>query len=91
MKYLDKSLLLAFMAVLGQNQVLAADGTPPSLTNSAIQQSKVGVAIKGTIVDQNGEPIIGASVVEAGTTNATVTDIDGNFTLKHLQPMPYLT
>lgn len=39
MKYLDKSLLLAFMAVLGQNQVLAADGTPPSLTNSAIQQS----------------------------------------------------
>lgn len=82
MKYLDKSLLLAFMAVLGQNQVLAADGTPPSLTNSAIQQSKVGVTIKGTIVDQNGEPIIGASVVEAGTTNATVTDIDGNFTLK---------
>ena len=48
MKYLDKSLLLAFMAVLGQNQVLAADGTPPSLTNSAIQQSKVGVTIKGT-------------------------------------------
>lgn len=49
MKYLDKSLLLAFMAVLGQNQVLAADGTPPSLTT--IQQSKVGVTIKGTIVD----------------------------------------
>jgi TonB-linked SusC/RagA family outer membrane protein len=29
-----------------------------------------------------GEPIIGASVLEQGTTNGTITDIDGNFTLK---------
>ena len=39
------------------------------------------VSVKGTVVDQAGEPIIGANVLEAGTTNGTVTDFDGNFTL----------
>ena len=36
--------------------------------------------ITGTVVDAMG-PVIGASVVEKGTTNGTVTDFDGNFTL----------
>ena len=36
----------------------------------------------GTIVDNIGEPIIGATVMEKGTSNGTVTDIDGNFRLK---------
>lgn len=37
--------------------------------------------VNGTIVDPSGEPIIGASVVVKGTTNGTVSDFDGNFTL----------
>jgi TonB-linked SusC/RagA family outer membrane protein len=37
--------------------------------------------IKGTVLDANGEPIIGASVFEKGTKNGTVTDVDGNFTI----------
>lgn len=37
--------------------------------------------ITGTIVDSTGEPVIGATVKEQGTTNAAVTDFDGNFTL----------
>ena len=36
--------------------------------------------ITGTVVDAQG-PVIGASVMEKGTTNGTVTDFDGNFTL----------
>ncbi len=40
----------------------------------------------GTVVDAaNGEPIIGASILEMGTTNGTITDFDGNFSLK-VQP-----
>ena len=40
------------------------------------------VAVQGTVTDAaNGEPIIGASVLEIGTTNGTITDFDGNFTL----------
>lgn len=38
--------------------------------------------ISGTVKDGAGEPIMGATVVEVGTTNATVTDLDGNFKLK---------
>ena len=38
--------------------------------------------VQGTVIDAaNGEPIIGASVLEIGTTNGTITDFDGNFTL----------
>ncbi|MBQ9213044.1 MAG: carboxypeptidase-like regulatory domain-containing protein, partial [Bacteroidales bacterium] len=37
--------------------------------------------ISGTVTDDAGEPIIGASVVEKGTTNGTITDLDGNFQL----------
>ena len=41
-----------------------------------------GIAIKGTVVDSNGEPLIGASVVIKGNTSVgTVTDFDGNFAL----------
>ncbi|MDR0430254.1 MAG: TonB-dependent receptor [Tannerellaceae bacterium] len=37
--------------------------------------------VTGTIVDDNGEPVIGANVVEKGTTNGVITDIDGQFSL----------
>ena len=36
----------------------------------------------GIVVDANGDPIIGASVMEKGTSNGTISDIDGNFKLK---------
>jgi len=43
----------------------------------AFAQNKV----TGTVVDVQGEPIIGASVVVKGTSNGTVTDFDGKFTV----------
>ena len=40
------------------------------------------VQVSGTVIEAaNGEPIIGASVVEEGTSNGTITDFDGNFAL----------
>ena len=39
-------------------------------------------AVTGVVVDATGEPIIGASVLEIGTTNGTITDVDGNFTIQ---------
>lgn len=38
--------------------------------------------LKGTVVDENGEPLIGASILVKGTTRGTSTDIDGNFTIE---------
>ena len=39
------------------------------------------IEVSGTVVDPSGEAIIGASIMEKGTTNGTVTDFDGNFKL----------
>ena len=38
-------------------------------------------SILGSIKDEEGNPIIGANVVEKGTTNGTITNIDGQFSL----------
>lgn len=46
--------------------------------NQEIQQN---VKITGRVTDAGGEAIIGASIVEKGTTNGTITDFDGNFVL----------
>lgn len=39
------------------------------------------LTVKGVVKQPDGETVIGATVTEKGTTNATVTDLDGNFTL----------
>lgn len=44
------------------------------------------LTVEGVILDKNTkEPLIGVTVSEKGTTNGTMTDIDGNFTLKAKQ------
>ena len=51
-----------------------------STETAVLQQTKKTVT--GIVKDQNGEPVIGANVVEKRTTNGTVTDIDGKFMLE---------
>ena len=48
----------------------------------SLSLSAQSVTLSGTVKDKTGEPVIGASVVEKGTTNGTITDFDGNFSLK---------
>lgn len=53
--------------------------TPKEQAAPAVtQQAK---KVSGVVVDTNGEPVIGANVSEKGTTNGTITDIDGKFNL----------
>lgn len=52
-----------------------------TLKATSVTQKQENRTVKGTVVDAAGEPVIGANVVEKGTTNGTVTDLDGNFTL----------
>ena len=40
------------------------------------------ITVKGSVVDENGDPVPGASIVERGTQNGVNTDIDGKFSLK---------
>ena len=40
-------------------------------------------AVSGVVRDaETGEPLVGATIIEVGTSNGTVTDVDGNFSLK---------
>jgi Secretin and TonB N terminus short domain. len=68
------------------NQILKGTGFTYQLKNNLIaivpNQQINQKRIKGTIIDENGEPIIGANIVEKGTTNGTVTDVDGFFSLQ---------
>ena len=38
--------------------------------------------MKGYVGDENGEPVIGATVLESGTQNGVITDVDGIFTIQ---------
>ena len=40
------------------------------------------VTVSGTVVDESGEPMLGAGVVVKGTTTGTTVDLDGNFSLR---------
>lgn len=67
------SLFLTGVSVQG---VSAETGFPIS---QSVQQTKT---VTGQVVDETGEPVIGASVVVEGTTNGTITDFDGRFALQ---------
>lgn len=59
----------------------AVSGNKIIVTPAAITTSAQPKKVTGKVVDANGEPVIGATIKEQGTTNGTITDFDGNFTL----------
>ncbi len=60
-------------------------GVAISLVTAASVSAQGGYPVKGVVVDQMG-PVIGAAVIEAGTTNGAVTDLDGNFSFRVSSP-----
>lgn len=49
------------------------------IENTAVEQQQIK-KISGKITDENGEAIPGANILEKGTTNGTISDMDGNYT-----------
>lgn len=75
-------LLLFLLIASGHNVALYATESGISVSNGSLSSSSVAkVTTTGQVVDAKGEPLIGVSILEVGTTNGTITDIDGNFTL----------
>ncbi len=52
---------------------------------TGIESVQQNGAVSGVVKDSSGEPIIGASVVVKGTTNGTITDLDGKFSLRNVK------
>ena len=64
--------------VEGNNIVLFADNKKAEVKDIVQQKSKI---VTGTVLDVTGMPVIGANVMVKGTTNGTITDMDGKFSL----------
>lgn len=76
-----KAIACLVLACGGALPTLAANETLSNPKVENVQQNEV--TVKGVVKDANGEAIIGASVIEKGNAkNGTVTDLDGNYTLK---------
>ena len=71
-----KEVLFSLMLTLGMTGGLTVC---PVSANAAVTQQTIKV--KGQVVDQDGEPLIGATVRVKGATTGSVTDIDGNFVI----------
>lgn len=75
----------------GVSLFLALSGLPHGIANAldtGIQNLSISQqenTCKGVVKDSKGETIIGASVVVKGTSNGTITDFDGNFSLSNVK------
>lgn len=80
---LTHSRLLTAVAIssllLSSGNVMATQVNPDNSFSVTEQLQTINVT--GLVVDVAGEPVIGASVVEKGTTNGNITNVDGKFTL----------
>ena len=72
-------LSLMMLALFGIVTPISATAATEGVESSySTQQAK---KITGKVVDNAGEPVVGANVVVKGTSNGTITDVNGNFTL----------
>ncbi len=74
---LSKTLLLMSVSAFG---AMYAPSVYAASENTALQSVQQQKTVSGTVSDAN-DVVIGASIIEKGTSNGTVTDLDGNFTL----------
>lgn len=64
--------------------LLTALGCVASLACALVPQRALGqesITVRGRVVDGSGQPVVGAAVLQEGTTNGTVTDVDGYYSL----------
>lgn len=76
----------AFITLLGTSQMAFA-GTSATTGVKSVTDTQQSSTVSGTVVDKNGEPLIGASVVIKGASTGTITDLDGKFSLKVSGPV----
>lgn len=71
--------LLVFIFVLGIHQAVVAADNPLLIVTE--MQASSPIKITGRVIDENGEPLPGVTIVLQGTPRGVITDIDGSFTI----------
>lgn len=84
-----KMYILMILFSAGTMSVFAIPNEVMENANEIVQQNQ-GVTVSGVIQDQNGDPLIGASILEQGTGNGTISEVNGNFTLRVRSPQSVL-
>ena len=81
---LARTLMMStLLAIPMQNAFASSDAVQPVAEHAAaVQQTVQQKKVTGKIVDALGQPLIGVTVMEKGTTNGGITDFDGNFILE---------
>jgi len=74
LKLLGITLFLALVSVLNNGVMWAS--SPPNIANSEEE-----ITVSGTVTDETGAPMIGATVLEKGTSNGVITDVDGTYSI----------
>lgn len=68
--------------LLGLGICIPVTGNASDIGDATLTQQQSKITASGVVVDESGESLIGASVIEKGAaTNGTITDIDGRFSL----------
>lgn len=77
-RYAALGLCMGFLLPISSNLYAAQ----PANVLSGLSIEQTGkITVKGKVTDASGEPIIGATILEKGTTNGVTTDLDGLFSL----------
>lgn len=81
---LARTLMMStLLAIPMQNAFASSDAVQPVAEHAtAVQQTVQQKKVTGKVVDASGQPLIGVTVMEKGTTNGGITDFDGNFSLE---------
>ena len=82
MKQLFMATFVAFLG--GTSPAEVSDVSLPEVNLATPVISQKSKQITGTVIDDTGLPVIGANILVKGTTNGTVTDVDGKFTLDNV-------
>ncbi|MDD3063567.1 MAG: carboxypeptidase-like regulatory domain-containing protein, partial [Massilibacteroides sp.] len=66
------------------NHIVLTNSTQTQIKRTSQATAQQTKTIKGKVVDFQGEPLIGVNVVLKGTTNGTITDVEGNFEISNI-------
>ena len=77
-----RKLLICLLAIPALMLAESAFTAPQTRAQSGEVARQQRLVVRGTVIDKTGEPVIGASILEQGTTHGVVTDLDGRFSFE---------